>query len=245
MKGHDHHDAFEDVEPDDEFYEESRVVYYRTVFLAMPKESRLSCFMTPTSPITETSPGGSVTVKGPAYIPDVTGWIDRLLAKRLTRSSSPEDLNDLEMICQDVLGRLGGWKAVKPNDPPPHPDADLARVITACVELDKKEMFLTGFKLCPAKVPSSMFRVSQHLSALNQLSSRFDIINALKEGVAEESQRSPYDNSLFQKWTQDEADKAVSANEVISTGTTSASDGVLLAKHCATLTPSAMVNKYG
>lgn len=124
----------------------------------MPKESRLSCFITPTRPITETSPWGTVTEKGPAYIPDVTGWIDRLTAKILTVSGGPEDLKDLEMICQDVLCRLKGWKTVTPNDPPPHPDVDLARVISACVELDKKEMFLTGFTLCPAKVPSSMFK---------------------------------------------------------------------------------------
>ncbi|KAH6692885.1 hypothetical protein BKA61DRAFT_742360 [Leptodontidium sp. MPI-SDFR-AT-0119] len=253
-------DPFEDIEPDDECYQESRVVYYRTVVLVMPKESRLSCFITPTRPITETSPWGTVTEKGPAYIPDVTGWIDRLTAKILTVSGGPEDLKDLEMICQDVLCRLKGWKTVTPNDPPPHPDVDLARVISACVELDKKEMFLTGFTLCPAKVPSSMFKsvgialvrwdlesvlpqVSQHLSALSQLSSRFDIINALKEGVREELQRTSYDDSLFQEWAEKEASKAVSANEVIATGMRTAGDGVLLANYCAALTASVMVNK--
>ncbi|KAH7327404.1 hypothetical protein BKA65DRAFT_597938 [Rhexocercosporidium sp. MPI-PUGE-AT-0058] len=254
-------DAFEDEEPDDDLYQESRVVYYRTVALIMPKESQLSCFMTPTGPITDTSYYGSGREKGPAYVPDVTGWIDRLTARILTESGEPEDVKDLETICQDVLSRMKGWKTVQSNDPPPYPDADLGRVIAACVELDKKEMFLEGFELGPANVPSSMFKlvgnalvrwdlafllpqISKHLSVLSQLASRFDIINALKEGVSEEiGKGSTYNDSLFQEWTREEADKAVSADAVIASGVTSASDGVLLANYCATLAHSAMVNK--
>ena len=125
----------------------------------MPKENRLRCFMTPTGPVTRTSPYGSfVTDKGPPYVPDVTGWINRLSAKLLTESGGPDDRNDIEAICQGVLRRFQEWRTKSPNDPKPHPDTDLARVISACVEHDKRDMFLEGFGMCPPKVSSSMFR---------------------------------------------------------------------------------------
>ena len=86
-------------------------------------------------------------------------------------------------------------------------------------------------------------RISQHLSALSQLSSRFEIIEALKAGVAEASQKTTYDDTRFQEWTRNEADKTICAPAVIATGITSASDGVLLANHCVTLPTSDMTNK--
>ena len=86
-------------------------------------------------------------------------------------------------------------------------------------------------------------RMSQHLSALTQLSSRFEIIDALKAGVTEQSQKTPYDDANFQEWTRQEADKTVCAPAVIATGITSASDGVLLADYCVTLPISDMINK--
>ncbi|PVH81355.1 hypothetical protein DL98DRAFT_571223 [Cadophora sp. DSE1049] len=253
-------DAFEDVDYDEHLYKESRAIYYRTIVLVMPKENRLSCFMTPTGPITETSAWGSVREKGPAYVPDITGWIDRLSAKLLTESGGADDRNDLELICQGVLQRLKDWKTETPNDPKPHSDTHLARLISACVELDKRDMFLEGFGMCPAKVPPSMYKfvgmalvrweleellpqISQHLSVLSQLSSRFDIIDAMRAGVTEESQNSAYNDVHFQEWTRQEADKTVCAPTVIATGITSSSDGALLANYCAILTHSDMINK--
>lgn len=79
-------------------------------------------------------------------------------AKLLTESGGPDDRNDIEAICQGVLRRLQEWRTKNPDDPKPHTDTDLARVISACVELDKRDMFLEGFGICPAKVSSSMFR---------------------------------------------------------------------------------------
>ena len=125
----------------------------------MPRQNRLACFMTPKGPIIETSTYGSfVTEKGPAYVPNVTGWIDRLFAKLSNGLGGTDERHDLEAICQSVLGRVQDWMIKTPNVPKPHPDTDLARVISACVELDKKDMFLQGFGMCPTKVSSSMFR---------------------------------------------------------------------------------------
>lgn len=44
------------------------------------------------------------------------------------------------------------------QNPPPFSDADIARAIVACVDLEKRDLFLEAFELCPYKVPAPTFK---------------------------------------------------------------------------------------
>jgi hypothetical protein len=76
-------------------------------------------------------------------------------------------------------------------------------------------------------------RLSLHVTAFSELSDRFDIINAVQEGLAEEIHRHAHvDATSYQAWVYEEADRAISDMAVIIR---SAKDGVALANYCKAL----------
>jgi hypothetical protein len=67
-------------------------------------------------------------------------------------------------ICTLVLDTIRRWKrkvahgVPEIQNPPPYSNADIARVVAACVDLDNKDLFLEAFELCPYKIPTSTFK---------------------------------------------------------------------------------------
>ncbi|KAE9375131.1 hypothetical protein N431DRAFT_555630 [Stipitochalara longipes BDJ] len=244
-------EPFEGVEPDDE-EDSGTVVYFRTVVLVMPKQYRIDYFLTPSFPHIVKTYWGGTEMKGTAYTPDVTGWIDRL-STSFNQSGDSGDRQDLEQICKLVTNAMQNWKKKEAQGiklSQPYSSADIARVVAAFVDLDNKDLFLETFEMCPYKVPASTFKsvgaallryglnsllpkLSLHVTAFNELSDRFDIINAVQEGLVEEiHQHAHVDATSYQTWVYEEADRAIS--DMVVT-VRSAKDGVALANYCKAL----------
>jgi hypothetical protein len=90
-------------------------------------------------------------------------------------------------------------------------------------------------------VPLTSARISLHVSVFNELANRFDVIDNVQRGVAEESQRSAKLDGAYQEWAASEGDAAISDMAVTIT---SARDGTVLANYCETLQYTDIFNKY-
>lgn len=123
----------------------------------MPKQYRISYFLTPTLPYVVRHYGTFAETKGTTYAPDVTAWCDRLSA----HLDNPSDRRDLEEVCKQVTDSMQVWRkrvARGPKDQQPFNSTDVARVVVASVDLDNKERFLEAFEICPYEIPASTFK---------------------------------------------------------------------------------------
>jgi hypothetical protein len=130
----------------------------------MPKSYRIDWFLTPSFPRPIRTLWSWTETRGIRYEPDVVGWFDRLSASYPNQPIDSDDRKDLEAICKLVLNAARKWKKgdsegvpPRPNEPP-FSSADIARVLVACVDLDKKDLFLEAFELLPYGVPASTFK---------------------------------------------------------------------------------------
>ncbi|KAH7327403.1 hypothetical protein BKA65DRAFT_597937 [Rhexocercosporidium sp. MPI-PUGE-AT-0058] len=225
------HDPFQGVDPDEEedevfFREEQAEIngdgnvlmthfYRRTVAIIIPKARRIEFFISPY--LDTASESYQFSDRGSRKPGNVASLIQEL-SDDLSRSpGDAKILNGLEQICTLVIRRSLELKASEdPNrntdNTPFFSEQIRIRILSTCVDINSKELFLEAYDLCPDELPLASFpafrtigvavlRFKLH-SILSKLTARFvvqnphrhlsdrlDIIQSIWTGVNEEALR--------------------------------------------------------
>ncbi|KAK0102673.1 hypothetical protein ONS95_006275 [Cadophora gregata] len=242
--------SFVDVRPDEEYvdldeegdpiFDDSGAIllhhiYRRTIALIMPKSHQVEFRINPY--LDSASQSYQQAERGTRRPKEVDSLIEELYGDLAQSPGDPGILHGLEQICKLVIRRSHDLKISETphlrtewhtKDTPFFPEKTRNRILSTCVDIGNKELFLEAYDLSPKRLPLSAFRdigvaiarfdinsilpeLTARLSPDLELYEQFKILQAIWDGLTREASRmEKRPDDFCRSWIRDAIFQAVS-----------------------------------